>query len=65
MVLRIVSHKVFSHLPRDLEHFAVCTSIPLNRPTTFRPSQILRIAVEVPSFILRIALSATQFASDR
>ena len=43
MVRRIVFHQVFSHLPGSLQHFTNSRSIPLNQPTTFRPSQITTV----------------------
>ena len=43
MVLRIVFHKVFSHLPRGLEHFADGNSIPYNQSTIFHPDQIATV----------------------
>ena len=43
MVLQIVSHNVFSHLPRCREHFAESNSIPWNQPTIVHPSQIATV----------------------
>ena len=43
MVLQIVSHNVFSHLPGILEHFADINSLSENQPTIFHPSLIEKI----------------------
>ena len=58
MVLRIVPHRVFSHLPRDLEHFADKYSIPWNLPTNFHPDLIATIQQKCLLLILRTALSS-------
>ena len=38
MVLEIAVQKVFSLLPRGLEHFVDSSNLPSNQPTFFRPS---------------------------
>ena len=43
MVLQIVFHAEFSHLPERLGHFADYNSIPQNRTTTFDP--VLTVAI--------------------
>ena len=45
-----------------LERFADSRNIPWNPPTTFR---LVKATREVPSFILRTALSAIPLVSDR
>ena len=65
MVLRIVFHQVFSHLPEGIEHFADSKSIPFNQPTTFHPIQIAIILLMFPSCTLRTSLSAIPCVSDR
>ena len=47
---------------RGLERFAENRNIPWNQPTTFR---LVTAQTEVPSFILRTALSAIPLVSDR
>ena len=67
MVLRIAFHEGFSHLPGRLGHFADNNSIPWNQPTIFHFSYKpdCNSTAEVRSFILRTALSAIRFVSDR
>ena len=54
---------VSSHQTRDLERFEDRSGIPWNLPTNFHPDLIATIA-EVPSLILRTALSAIPLVSD-
>ena len=43
MVLQIVFHTLFSHLPGGLERFADSSNIPYNQPTIFHPSRIATV----------------------
>ena len=67
MVLRIVSHRVFSDLPGDLQHFAESNrqhSIESAHHFSSKPD--CNSTADVPFFfILRTALSAIPFVSDR
>ena len=64
MVLRIFFHVEFCRLPGGLGHFADSNSIPQNQPTIFH--RILIVQYCWGSFlILRTALSAVPFVSDR
>ena len=63
MVLRIVSHKVFSHLPRDLVHVADSNGIPWNQPTIFHP--ILIATLQQMFLLLLFVLLFPQFHSYR
>ena len=65
MVLRIAVHKVSSRLQGGLEHFADGNGIPENQPTIFHPSLIVTTPQTSLLFILRTALSAMPFISDR
>ena len=57
--------RCFHHLPRGLGHFENNNSIPQNQPTIFRPSLMATILQTFLLFILRTALSAILFVSDR
>ena len=65
MILQIVFHTVFSHLPENLGCFADNNSIPKNRTTTFHPVLIVAILLKCLLFSLRTALSAMPVVSDR
>ena len=55
MVLQIVPHTVFSHLPRGLGHFADSNSIAQNQRTIFHPSQIATILqMFLPSLFVQL-----------
>ena len=64
MVLQIAFHKVSSHLPRGLGHVASDSNIPYHQPTTFSSKPDCNSTGDVPSFILRTALSAIPFVCD-
>ena len=66
MVLQIVLRKVFSQPMRGLERFAENNNIPWNLPTIFHPELIASIPQKfLPFLILRTALPAMPFVSDR
>ena len=65
MVLRIAFDKMFSRLPGGLEHLADGNSTPWSQPTIRYPDRTAESTADVPSFVLRTALSAIPFVSDR
>ena len=64
MVLRTAFHRVALHQTRDLECFADSSSIPWKPTIIFSSRTDCNSTADVPSSILRIALSAIPLVSD-